>query len=339
MSTTPEKLLKEIGDKKFSPVYLLHGDEPFFIDLIADALETSVVPEQSRGFCQFILYGAEHQVGTVIQHARSYPFMSDCQLVLVKEAQKLGGIDTEEGQALLEAYAANPLSSTVLVLVFHKNVDERKVFAKTFGKSGVLLKSKKMYDNKLPDFVTSYCRERQVKISPKAVQMMVDNIGNDLKRIHNEIQKILVNLAPGEGIDAEQVEKYIGISKEYNVFELQKALSSKDVRKATRIADFFAANTKDNPVMMVVPMLYTYFTKILLAHASPDKSDQALASVLGVNPFFVRDYKSAMAHYNVAKLADIVHFLREADGRLKGIETGSMSDGDILKDLVFKILH
>jgi DNA polymerase-3 subunit delta len=339
MSITPESLLKEISEKKFRPIYLLHGDEPFFIDSIADALEATVVAEENKGFCQYILYGADHDVGSVIQHARSYPFMSDRQLVLVKEAQKLSGLDKEEGQKLLESYAEQPLLSTVLVLAYQGNVDERRVFAKAIGKSGALLKSKKMYDNKLPDWVTAYCRERQVKVSPKAVQMIVDNIGNDLKRIHNEIQKVLVNLAPGEGIDADQVERYIGISKEYNVFELQKALSARDLRKATRIADHFAANTKEHPVLMIIPMLYTYFIKVLLAHASPDKSDQGLAAALGVNVFFVRDYKSAMASYPVPKLASIVHYLREADGRLKGIETGSLTDGDILRDLVYKILH
>lgn len=339
MSITPELLLKEIAEKKFRPIYLLHGDEPFFIDTIAEALEASVVPEENKGFCQFVLYGPDHQVGNVIQHARSYPFMSERQLVLVKEAQKLGGIDKEEGQKLLDNYAQQPLSSTVLVLVYRGNVDERTALAKTVGKNGALLKSKKMYDNKLPDWVSSYCREKQVKISPKAIQMIVDHIGNDLKRIHGEIKKVLVNLAPGEAIDADQVEQYIGISKEYNVFELQKALFSKDVRKATRIADYFAKHTKDTPVIMIIPILYSYFTKILLAHASADKSDQALAAVLKVNPFFVKDYKSAMGNYSVPKLVNIIHYLREADSRIKGIEVGSLTDGGILRDLVFKILH
>ncbi|GAA4432701.1 DNA polymerase III subunit delta [Ravibacter arvi] len=339
MSISADAILKEIAAGKFRPVYLLHGDEPFFIDAITDALEDKVVPAESRGFCQFILYGADNQIGNVIQYARSYPFMSDRQLVLVKEAQKLGGIDREEGQKLLESYALNPLSTTVLVLAYQGKVDERKAFAKAIGKQGVLLKSAKMYDNKLPEWVGSYCRDRQVKISPKAIQMIVDNIGNDLKRIHNEIQKVLVNLAPGEAIDADEVERYIGISKEYNVFELQNALSRKDVKKATRIAAYFAANTKDNPVIPVVLILYAYFTKILLAHASPDKSDQALAAKLGVNPFFVKDYKSAMAHYSVAKLANIVSYLRDSDSKLKGIETGSRSEGDILNDLIFNILH
>ena len=223
MSLTPSVLLKEIEQKKFRPVYLLHGDEPFFLDQIADALETLVVPESSRGFCQFILYGAEHDIGSVIQHARSYPFMSDRQLVMVREAQRMEGLKKEEGQKLLENYVKNALDSTVLVLVFHGKVDERKGFAKAIAAKGALLKSAKLYDNKIPDWVISHCREKQVKISPAAVQMIVENIGNDLKRIHNEIQKVLVNLAPGEGIDVDQVERFLGISKEYNIFELQKA--------------------------------------------------------------------------------------------------------------------
>lgn len=339
MSVTADTLLKEIEKKKFSSVYLLHGDEPYYVDLIADALEKAVIPEENKGFCQFVLYGADHQVGGVIQHARSYPFMYERQLVMVKDAQKLGGIDREEGQKLIESYAQNPQTTTVLVLVYNGGADERKGFVKTIGKTGVLFRSKKMYDNKLPEWVANYCRDRQVKISPKAIQMIVDNIGNDLKRIDNEIRKVLVNLAPGEEVGAEQVEKYIGISKEYNIFELQKSLSAKDVKKATRIAAFFASNTKDNPIIPVVLMLYSYFTKLLLAHAATDKSDQALASVLSVNPFFVKDYKSALAHYPVPVVVNIIHYLREADCKLKGIDTGSMQDGDILRDLIFKILH
>ncbi len=339
MSVTAETLLKEIGQKNFRSVYLLHGDEPYYVDLVADALEEAVIPEENRGFCQFVLYGADHQVGSVLQHARSYPFMYDRQLVMVKDAQKLAGIDREEGQRLLEGYVQNPQPTTVLVLVYNGNADERRGFVKAIGKAGALFRSKKMYDNKLPDWVAGYCRDRQVKISPKAIQMIVDNIGNDLKRIDNEIRKVLVNLAPGEGVGAEQVEKYIGISKEYNIFELQKALSARDVKKATQIAVFFASNTKDNPAIPVVLMLYSYFTKLLLAHAATDKSDQALASVLGVNPFFVKDYKGAMTHYPVARIVGIVHYLREADCKLKGIDTGSMQEGEILKELVFRILH
>jgi len=339
MAITPDVVLKEIKSKKYKPVYFVYGDEPFYIDSIAEELEKRVVSEAEKSFNQFVLYGKDTDVAGVLGYARRYPFMSERQLIIVKDANKLGGIEQKDHQARLEDYALNPLNSTVLLLCFQANADERKSFVKAFNTHGAVVQSKKLYDNKLPDWVSSFCQAEGVKISPKAVQMVVDNIGNDLKRLTNEIRKIMVNLRVDQGIDAEAVERFVGISKEYNVFEFQKALATRDVLKANRIATYFSANLKDNPLSPILIILYGFFTKILLAHASKDKSERGLATELGINPYFVKDYTLAARNYPLAKVAHVIHYLRECDGRLKGLDGVSVPEGELLKELVFKIVH
>jgi DNA polymerase-3 subunit delta len=339
MAQTPEVVLKDIRAKRYKPLYFLHGDEPFYIDSIGDALENKVIPDSEKGFNQFVLYGKDTDVAGVLSYARRYPFMAERQLILVKDANKLGGIEQKEQQARLEDYALNPLSSTVLVLCYHANADERKSFIKAFNTHGVVVQSKKLYDNKLPEWVASFCQSEGVKISPKAVQMIVDNIGNDLKRLTNEIRKIMVNLRVDQGIDAEAVERFVGISKEYNVFEFQKALATRDVLKANKIASYFSSNPKDNPLSPILIILYGFFSKVLLTHASKDKSERGLAAELGVNPFFVKDYHAAARNYSLPKAAYVIRCLRECDSRLKGLDGVSIPEGELLKELVFKIIH
>lgn len=339
MAITPDVVLKEIRGKKYKPLYFVHGDEPFYIDSISEELEKRVVPESERGFNQFVLYGKDTDVAGVLSYARRYPFMAERQLIIVKDANKLGGIEQKDHQARLEDYALNPLTSTVLLLCYQANADERKSFIKAFNTHGAVVQSKKMYDNKLPEWVASFCQTEGVKISPKAVQMIVDNIGNDLKRLTNEIRKIMVNLRVDQGIDAEAVERFVGISKEYNVFEFQKALATRDVLKANRIATYFSANSKDNPLSPILIILYGFFSKILLTHAAKDKSEKGLAAELGINPFFVKDYTAAARNYPLRKTAHVIHYLRECDGRLKGLDGVSIPEGELLKELVFKIVH
>ena len=339
MAQTPDVVLKEIRGKKYKPLYFLYGDEPYYIDSIADELEKRIVPESEKGFNQFVLYGKDTDVAGVLSYARRYPFMADRQLILVKDANKLGGIEQKEQLTRLEDYALNPLSSTVLILCFQANADERKAYVKAFNKHGVVVQSKKLYDNKLPDWVAAFCQAEGVKISPKAVQMIVDNIGNDLKRLTNEIRKIMVNLRVDQGIDAEAVERFVGISKEYNVFEFQKALATRDVLKANRISTYFAANSKDNPLSPILIILYGFFTKVLLVHVSKDKSEKGIAAELGINPFFVKDYNLAARNFPLQKAAHVIHYIRECDGRLKGLDGVSVPEGELLKELVFKIVH
>ncbi len=339
MAAAPDSILKELKKNHFHPVYFLHGDEPYYIDAIASELENRVVAESDRSFNQFVLYGKDTDVTGVLGHARRFPFISERQLVIVKGAQRLGGLEQKEQQKRLEEYAANPVPSTVLVFCHHAPADERKAFLKAIGASGVVVQSRKMYDSKLPDWVTAYCHDAGVKISPKAVQMLADHIGNDLRRIANEIEKITINLRAGDSIDAGTVEKYVGISKEYNVFEFQKALQQKDILKANRIAGYFSGNRKDNPLAPVLIILFSFFSKVLLVHAIPDRSEKAVAAHLNVNPFFARDYLAAARVYSFAKTVRIIRYLREADSRLKGVEGGSVDEGELLRDLVFKILH
>ncbi|MBO0930549.1 DNA polymerase III subunit delta [Fibrella aquatilis] len=334
-----DSVLKDIRNKRIAPVYLIHGDEPYYLDRIADELEKVVVPVAERGFNQFVLFGKDADVGAVLNYARRYPFMAERQLVLVKEAQQIGGIKDKSGQQLLEGYAMEPLASTVLAIFHNEPLDERKAWVKAFGSKGVLVNAKKMYDNKLVDWVGEYCRGRGTKISPKACQMLVDAIGNDLKRMAGEVDKMLLNLRVDEEISATTVERFVGISKEYNVFELQKAITQRDVLKANRIVDYFGQNAKDNPLVVILAQLFQYFSKVLLVQASKDQSERGLAPVLGVNPFFVKDYLSAARTFPLVKVADIIHAIRRADAQAKGIDTATLSEGDILKELLFAILH
>jgi DNA polymerase III subunit delta len=344
MTPAVNALLKDIRANKLAPVYLVHGDEPYALDKLAEALETTVVPEAERGFNQFVIFGKDADVGAVLNYARRYPFMAERQLVVVRDAQSLTGLGDKSAQSLLDDYASNPLGSTILALFYVREdgkpaLDERKAWVKAFGKKGVLLGVKKLYDNKLGDWVGDYCREKGAKISPKACQLLADHIGNDLRRLAGEIDKMLLNMKSGEEITAATIERFVGISREYNVFELQKALVRRDVLTANRIVDFFGRNPKDNPLVVILGQLFSYFSKVILVHATPDADEKSLAATLGVNPFFVKDYAQAARTFSMLKVADIIHALRTADARAKGIDTATMTEVDILKELIFSVLH
>ena len=339
MIQTPEQALKDIRQKKIQPLYFIHGEEPYYIEAIANELEKVVVSEAEKGFNQFVLFGKDTDIGGVMNYARRYPFMAERQFVLIKEAQQIAGIDNKDKYGILEEYALKPLSSTVLALCFQGNYDARKSLPKSFDKGGVVVQCKKLYDNKIPDWVGEYTRGKGIKISIKAIQMLVENIGNDLKRIVNEIDKIIVNLKGTEEISAAIVEKYVGISKEYNVFELQKALTQRDILKSNKIANYLAANPKENPLPQILIILYNFFSKTLIVHGAADKSEAGLASALSVNPFFVKDYTSTARNYSVVQIANAIKAIRHADNCSKGIENGSLNENAILRELVFNILH
>ncbi|PWK27059.1 DNA polymerase III delta subunit [Arcicella aurantiaca] len=339
MPKSAADVLKDLKKKVYAPLYLLHGDEPYYIDKVSDFIEENALSPSDRSFNQFVFFGKDLTVPALISHAKRFPMMAERQLILVKEAQGLQGIEQKEMQVALENYAKNPLSSTILVLVFKASADERKTWVKTFDKAGILMTSKKFYDNKIPDWILEYCHEHGLKISRKAIEMLVENVGNDLKRLASEIDKIMLNLRIDEEINAQVVEKYVGISKEYNYFEFQKALINRDVLRANQIVNFFAANPKDNPLAPIVLLLYNFFSKVLLTHATQDKSERNLAVVLGVNPFFTKDYISAIRNYNLAKVVQIIGEIKKLDLKSKGVESGSLSDGEALKEMTFRILH
>ncbi|PLK43577.1 DNA polymerase III subunit delta [Emticicia sp. TH156] len=333
------EILKSIKKDTIKALYFLHGEEPFHIEQIVEKIQSLAIPEHEKGFNEFVLFGKDLNVGALLNYARRFPMMAERQLIIVKDAQQIQGIDQKENQKLIEEYALLPLGTTILVLAFGNAQDERKAWVKAFGKSGVLFNSKKLYDNQLPDFVANYCHGKGVKISPKAIQLLVEHIGNDLKRLTSEIEKVILNIKAGDGIDADLIQKYVGISKEYNVFELQKALIQRDIVKANQIIIYFGNNPKDNPIQPVIIILYNFFSKVLLVHASGEKSDSGIAALLKVNSFFAKDYINAARNYSFTKLRSVIHSLKIADLKSKGVETGEETEGDILKRLVFEILH
>lgn len=340
MPIAPEKVLQDLKSNKYAPVYFLQGNEPYYIDRISDFIEQHCLSEGEKGFNQTILYGKDAPMSTVLNNARRFPMMSERQVVIVKEAQEIPDLGKETGDKMLDAYLQKPLASTVLVFCHkYKTLDGRKGLAKTIDKYALLVTTKKMYDNQLPDWVETYLREKGFRIAPRAAALLTESIGNDLNRLANEIDKLLINLQKGVEINDELVEKYVGISKEYNVFELQKALIKKDVFKANRIVHYFEANPKNNPIIPVISVLYNFFSKLLLVHHSSNKNESHLVKLLQVNPYFVKDYTQAAGTYSGGKIIKIIEYLREADLRSKGINNNSISEGQILKELVFKILH
>ncbi|AFK05302.1 DNA polymerase III, delta subunit [Emticicia oligotrophica DSM 17448] len=333
------EILKSIKKDSIRPLYFLHGEEVFYIEQVVEKIQSLAIPVHEKGFNEFVLFGKELSVGAVLNYARRFPMMAERQLIIVKEANQIQGIDQKENQKLIEDYALNPLPSTILVLCFTTAQDERKTWVKAFAKNGVLQNFKKLYDNQLPEFVSSYCHGRGVKISMKAIQLLIEHIGNDLKRLASELEKVILNIKLGEGIDADIIQKYVGISKEYNVFELQKALIQRDVLKANQIINFLGRNPKDNPIQPILIILYNFFSKVLLVQGSGELSESNVASLLKVNSFFAKDYILAARNYSLAKLAFVIHSIKNADLKSKGVEVGEETEGEILKKLVFEILH
>lgn len=340
MAVTPESVLKDLKSKKYAPVYFLQGDETYYIDMISGYIEKHVLTEGEKGFNQTILYGRDVAMNVVLTNARRFPMMSEKQVVIVKEAQAITDINKEAGQKLLTDYIQNPVPSTILVFC-HKNktLDKRKSLGKLIEKHAVAITTKKLYDNQVPAWVESYLKSKGFGANAKAVQMLADSIGNDLERLANEIDKMLINFKEKVQIDEAIVQRYVGISKDYNVFELQKALMTKDVIKANKIVNYFEANAKKNPIIPIVAILFSFYSKLLMAFHAKDKSERNLASVLKVSPYFVKDYIYAMKNYSPGQIVNNIHHIKQADLKSKGVDNISATDGQILKELVFKLLH
>jgi DNA polymerase-3 subunit delta len=340
MPSTAESVIKDLKNGKYAPVYFLQGEEPFYIDLISDYIEKNCLQESEKSFNLTVLYGKEANVNAILQNAKRFPMMAERQVVIVKEAQEISDFGKEKSDDFLNAYIQKPLPSTILVFCYkYKKLDARKSLTKSIDKHCVLVNSEKMYDDKLPAWINSYYSERKYKITAKAAIMMADYIGNNLSRIANETEKLLINIKEGEEVTENLIEKYVGISKEFNVFELQKALGKKDVYKANQIVCYFEANPRNNPIIPIISLLFSFFSKLLLVHGSDDKSEGGLARVLGVNPYFAKDYLQAARMYPAQKVTVIIHDLRKADLMSKGVDNISATEGQILKELIFKILH
>ncbi|MHC8950320.1 DNA polymerase III subunit delta [Sphingobacterium hungaricum] len=331
-------LLADIKKKKgLKPVYLLHGEEPYFIDLISDAVENTLLDEAQKGFDQSILYGKETDFSTIVNAAKRYPMMSDYQVIIVKEAQNLKWKDDE----LFLHYLENPTPSTILV-VCHKygKFDKRKKSYKAADKAGVVFESSKLYEDKIGAWITGQFNFLGRKIHPQASAMMAEYLGTDLSKVANEIEKLVLNVPKEIEIGAADIEKNIGISKDFNVFELNTALSKRQAFKAYQIVDYFDANPKANPLVVVFGTLAGYFTKVLKYHYLPDKSPAVAAKELGVHPFFIKEYELAARNYNRKKTMDTIHLLKIYDLKSKGMHVGPNTvPGDLLKELIFKILN
>ena len=335
--STYEGICQDIRSKKFAPVYVLMGDEPFFIDQITDLLLENVLDESERDFNQVMLYGADIDAVTIINAARRFPMMSKYQLIVVREAQLVRDIE------VLASYVKKPLMSTVLVLNYkYKTLDRRKSLATATDKVGVLFESKKIPDYKMPAFITSLMQQRSIGVDGKAAQMLADFLGNNLSRLSKELDK-LVLLLPENGakrITPELVEQNVGISKEYNNFELLKAIATKDVLKANRIAQYFEKNPKNNPIQATLPVLFNYFSNLLICYYAKDRSENGLMVALGLRGAFqVKDYVLGMRNYPAMKVFNIIHDIRITDARSKGVDNSSASDAELLKELLYKILH
>ena len=334
---TYESICKDIADRKYAPVYVLMGEEPFFIDQITDLLVDNVLTEEERDFNQSIFYGADADAVSVINAARRFPMMAEHQLIVVKEAQLMRDIE------LLTAYVKHPLASTVLVINYkYKSLDRRKNLAAAVEKNGILFESKKIPDYKMPGFITGLLQQRSLSIDVKAAQMLSDFLGNDLNRLSKELDKLAIIMAEtsSKRVTPELIERNIGISKEYNNFELIKALSAKDVLKANRIAQYFEKNPKNNPLQMTLAVLFNYFSNLLIAYYSKDKSESGLMAAMGLRSAFqLKDYQMGMKHYSAMKVFFSIGEIRKTDAASKGVDNASASDADLLKELLYKIMH
>jgi DNA polymerase III subunit delta len=327
-------IVTDIKNKNLKPIYFLMGEEPYYIDKIETLIASSVLTEAEKGFNQMVLYGGDITIDAVISNAKRFPMMADYQVIIVREAQLLSR--TIEN---LTTYVENPQPTTILVMCYkYKTLDRRKKLSKLIAKNGLLFNSKKLYDNQIPDWIRRILSAKGYKIEPKAALMLTEFLGTDLSKINNELEKLMSLLPKGSTISALVIEENIGISKDYNIFELRNAIGIRDIAKANKIINYFAQNTKTNPLVLVISLLFTYFTQILQYHALADKSKNAVASALRINPFFVKDYALAANNYPMRKVAQIISYLNEADVKSKGVGA-NVSDGAILKELLFKILH
>jgi DNA polymerase-3 subunit delta len=335
MAATFEEIMSDLKNRIYKPVYFLAGEEPYYIDIITNYIDENVLPEAEKSFNQMILYGEDTSIANVIETSRRFPMMSNHQVVIVKEAQSLKKIED------LVYYIEKPLLSTILVFNYkYKVLDKRTKLFKLIDTNAVYFESNRLRDYQVPQWIERYLMLKGIKTEPNASAMLTEYLGTDLHKIVNELDKLLITLPSGKPvITTDLIEKNIGISKDYNNFELQKAVGEKNLLKANMIIHYFADNPRDNPVNLTIASLFGYFSKLLTYHYLTDKSKNNVASVLKVNPYFVRDYELSAEKYNVKKTVQIIGLLRTYDMKSKGYGDLSTTPGDLLKELVYKILH
>ena len=333
--TSYEQILTDLRKKVYSPVYFLMGEEPYYIDVLSDFIQNNVLNETEKEFDQTILYGKDVDINIVINAAKRYPMMGTHQVLIVKEAQLIKDWDN------LVHYLSKPLKSTILVFCYkYGTPDKRKKWVLELNKVATVYESSKLRDYEVGSWISKYCKSKNVAIDEKAAAMLSDFLGTDLSKLVHELEKLVLTKPAGtQSITPELVEKNIGISKDFNVFELQAALINRDVLKANRIIHYFSENKKANPMVLVLAQLFKFFSELMLYHYLPDKSQGAVASELKINPYFVKDYQKASQVFGAWKTMNIISFIRDTDSRYKGIDNPSTDEGDLLKELIFKILH
>lgn len=350
-----DQLLLDLKRKIFKPVYFLSGLEAYYIDQVSDYIEEHALEEEDKGFNQTVVYGKDVDLAQVVNLANQFPMTGSYTVVIVKEAQDMKELSkkTQEkdgeakekkenspGATMLINYLKNPQKSTILVFCYkYGTIDKRSALAKSITKETVYIETKQLYDNQLPQWITTYVTDKGFKINPRAAAMLAELLGNDLPKVAGELNKLFIARDPSQEISLEQVQDNIGISRDYNVFELQKALGSRDILKANQIINHFAANEKENPMPAVLAVLHGFFVKILKYHFLHDKSKFAAAGALGVNPYFVEDYVRAASTFSVPRLKMVFRIIRDLDLKSKGIDNHSISNGELMKEAVFKMLH
>jgi DNA polymerase-3 subunit delta len=331
---TSDNLINDLKNRKFHPVYLLHGPESYYIDQITNHFENHILDEGERSFNLMILYGKETDFMSVVDNARRFPMMSEYQIVILKEAQSMRDLNE------LEAYLKNPAPTTMLVICHkHGTVDGRTTFGKTIKEKAVVFESKKIYDNQMPAWISDHLSNKGFKIGPSEAALIADYLGADLSKVANEMEKLALNLLTGHKINKTDIEKYIGISKDFNVFELQDALGTRNKEKAYRIIQYFISNPRNNPLIVVVATLFSYFSKIYLMHFLGNSPDREVQKSLGLsNTYFIKNYRSAAKAFNRHQTERIIHLLRVYDLKSKGVGRDSFTEEAMMQELIYKIL-
>jgi len=330
-----EAILQNLKKQIYHPIYLLQGEESYFIDILSNYIEKNVLSDAEKGFNQTVFYGKDSDPVNIVESSLRFPMMASQQVIIVKEAQSLSKIET------MASYAEKPLKSTILVLNYkYKTLDARTRLAKAIKANGVVFTSNRIYENKVPDWIEEYLAQKNYSISPQAAQILTTYLGNDLSKVANELEKLVIAVKDTNKITPEHIEKNIGLSKEFNIFELQNALGEKNVFKANQIIQFFGANPTSNPIQKTISNLYYYFSKLFTYHFLKDKSDRNVSAELRVHPFIAKSYIAAAKRYSPTKLYEIMGILREYDMKSKGFEVSTMVDSaDLQKEMIYKILH
>lgn len=343
MAQTPDLVIKSLKAKEYSPLYLLHGEEPYYIDLISDYIEENALQEQDKGFNQIILYGKDVDIADILNNAKRFPMMSDKQVLIIKEAQNTMGLNVKTSEEIFVKYLDNPLPSTIFVFCYKNGkVATNKKYYKSFEKNGIVVESNKIKDEDIPDWIQNYVAGKGHAIGMKAAMIFAEHVGNDLVKLSNEIDKLLINFNEKTEITPVHIDKYVGISKDFNTFELQRAIAVKDVLKANRIVKYFGTNPKNHPAIPVISVLFGFFSRLMIYLHNKTLPERDIAKLMNLpwqSDFVPKDYKIAAKYYTLSKTVDNIHHLKQADLMSKGVGASQVDDGEILKELVYKLMH